>query len=791
VHFSLRANPDLLYRTRILIWLLLLFVVITTLAGLLLTLIPLARPNRILGLGMCATTFLGASTLLLRLHRMGDYRLCSTATWLLIQLAVFIGIVLAGGILQAPSTQLLIMSPLVAYFFGGVRGGNQSLVLSLFLVTALLTAKWIGIGFPQSIDTTHDLGISYLLASFFQLLLVSAMAFVYEFTDSKLKSERDHKRRKLQILARQDVLTGLPNRRSLEASLSERIAVSAGGDQPPRPFALCCIDLDGFKPINDRFGHKVGDEVLRAIGKRLRQFVRGNDVIGRLGGDEFTAIFGTDGCLLTEDRTGVEKLAERLLLLINQPVDTSVGALHVSASLGFAFYSHDGRDAESLKKAADNAMYEAKYAGGGGWRLLPPSAHPEKTVEPGKPISVADAPIGADFTGSAAVAADSHKVRSRVITFLDVFLHPALRTESTVVNRARILAATLLLVCLLLVATAAAMAMMPRYANKVTTVAIALAVFAVTALLLRLLQRRGNYVLCSATTLISLYLTMVAAICVTGGPTASITQMISVFPLIAYFFGGARWGNGMVAASLITIAVFTLLEIHGFHFYTLFDDATLTVSRVLNCIFGLAFTSGVALAYVLIARNLERERDLEQQSIERLAKTDVLTGLANRMSFDAELSIRLARANTGEPSPVFALCYLDLDGFKPINDRYGHDVGDDVLRAISERLTSCVREGDLVGRHGGDEFILLLNSVNNEAEMELVARRLLRAIAPPIQTRAGMLSVKGSLGFAMFPVDGDSEDALKSAADKAMYQAKAQGSGWRPCEPSGSRTVRV
>jgi diguanylate cyclase (GGDEF)-like protein len=683
---------------------------------------------------------------------------------------------------------LLVVPPLVAYFFGGVRGGNQSLALCLFLIAALLAAEWAGIRFPQAIGTAHDRAISQLLVCFFQLLFVSAMAFVYELTDRKLKSERDRKRRKLQILAQQDALTGLPNRRSLDASLGERITVGA----QPQPFALCCIDLDGFKPINDRFGHKVGDEVLRVVAERLHLFVRGNGVIGRQGGDEFIAIFDAGGCLPAANRAGVEMLAQRMLLLIGQAIETSVGTLHVGASLGFAFYPRNSCDAESLKKAADAAMYEAKCAGGNGWRLASSLTHPERTAEVGRKIPASTAQVETKPSQEASGATGDSEVKNRTIAFLDTMVHPALRVESTVLNRTRILVAALLLLCILLVATAMTMALTPLYANKDTTITITLVVFAITALLLRLLHRRGDYVLCSATTLIFLYLAMVATICVTGGAsTSSITQAISVFPLIAYFFGGARWGNSMVAASLATIAVFTLLDVNGFRFYTLFDDATLSVSRLLNCIVCILFTSGVAMAYVLIARNLERERDSEQQMIERLAQTDALTGLANRMSFDLQLTASIARGNAAEPRTIFALGYLDLDGFKPINDRYGHDVGDEVLRAISERLIGCVRESDLVGRHGGDEFILLLNSVKNEAEMELVARRLLRAIAPPIQTRAGMVDVKGSLGFAMFPSDGGNEDALKSAADKAMYLAKGQGSGWQPSEPNDSRTVGI
>jgi diguanylate cyclase (GGDEF)-like protein len=127
----------------------------------------------------------------------------------------------------------------------------------------------------------------------------------------------------------------------------------------------------------------------------------------------------------------------------------------------------------------------------------------------------------------------------------------------------------------------------------------------------------------------------------------------------------------------------------------------------------------------------------------------------------------------------FTLCYIDLDGFKPINDRYGHAVGDEVLKTISERLQSCTRDGDVVCRHGGDEFMVLFDSIKHEAQAALIAQRLLGAISPPIATRAGTVSVKASFGFAVFPDDGNNGETLKSAADKAMYAAKTQGGGWK------------
>jgi diguanylate cyclase (GGDEF)-like protein len=121
---------------------------------------------------------------------------------------------------------------------------------------------------------------------------------------------------------------------------------------------------------------------------------------------------------------------------------------------------------------------------------------------------------------------------------------------------------------------------------------------------------------------------------------------------------------------------------------------------------------------------------------------------------------------------------LDLDGFKPINDEFGHDVGDEVLQIVSERLLGCLRESDYVGRQGGDEFMLIFDAVNTTAQVEVFAKRVAQMIELPIHTSVGSLHVTGSLGFALFPGSADDADALKTAADRAMYAAKRSRSGW-------------
>jgi diguanylate cyclase (GGDEF)-like protein len=799
VHPTLRREPETLYRTRVLIGLLLAFSAIFAFACVVLPLTAMPPLNQALGIGICLSSFVGACALLQRLQRHGSYRFCSEATGLLIEVAVVIGICLSGGIMQSSATQLLVVPPLLAYFFGSLRAGNAALLLSLLIVLVFLSAEYAGIRFPQTVGTERDLRTLQLLICFINVLAVSAMAFTYELTAVKLKNERDREHQKALTMAQMDGLTGLANRRSLDISLKQRIE-SCGAGRPPHPFVLCCVDLDGFKPINDQYGHKVGDQVLRVVAERLRLSFRGNDVVGRNGGDEFTAMFDAVGCLPGAEGSNIGVFAERMLHMIGKPIETSAGRLQVGASLGFAFYPRDGRSAEALTRAADSAMYEAKSAGGSAWRIFRPASDSTPTVEdpplpPPSTQNAMDALPGASLLTERGDAG----IKARLIGVVDGFVHPSLRAESVALSRARVLAMALLLVGFVISVTGPVLLVAPLpLASKILGNAICVPIVITTVLLLAFLRRTGNYVVSSAAMVLMVYFAVLAGICVSGGAGVSCSaQLMAAAPLIAYFFGGGLWGTGMVVASLATIVVFALLEMTGFHFYGALDPGAAAMMQVIVAIIGLLFSSGMAFSYEFAARNLKRERDEEHKVVERLAHTDALTGLANRFRFDEALDLRVRRSTAAGSNACFTLCCLDLNGFKPINDRYGHDVGDEVLKVVAERLRRCVRDSDVAGRHGGDEFMLLLDGIRDEAQIKLIAQCVLQALAAPITTRAGELSIQGSLGFASFPDDGYSADTLKNAADKAMYAAKSEGGGWKlyrsefhqPASPSRGRTA--
>jgi diguanylate cyclase (GGDEF)-like protein len=131
---------------------------------------------------------------------------------------------------------------------------------------------------------------------------------------------------------------------------------------------------------------------------------------------------------------------------------------------------------------------------------------------------------------------------------------------------------------------------------------------------------------------------------------------------------------------------------------------------------------------------------------------------------------------------TLAVMFVDLDDFKNINDTYGHDAGDAVLRAIADRLLECTRNDDTVSRHGGDEFLYLLMEVQNEQDITAIADKLIEAIQAPCPLVAGGQEISpcihASVGISIFPRHGTTPEALINRADSAMYKAKRNKSGY-------------
>ncbi len=184
--------------------------------------------------------------------------------------------------------------------------------------------------------------------------------------------------------------------------------------------------------------------------------------------------------------------------------------------------------------------------------------------------------------------------------------------------------------------------------------------------------------------------------------------------------------------------------------------------------------SGSIFALVLSGRDCTEELH-RQEKLQKLAHTDALTGLSNRVYLLDRLKEILLRETRSSRGAV--LLFVDLDGFKGVNDRFGHQVGDRLLRLIGERLRHTLRRADTVARIGGDEFVVLLAEVDDAEVPERTARHILEVFALPFNLNGQLFAIGASIGIACTPENGAEAETLLLAADRAMYEAKAAGRG--------------
>jgi diguanylate cyclase (GGDEF)-like protein len=236
--------------------------------------------------------------------------------------------------------------------------------------------------------------------------------------------------------------------------------------------------------------------------------------------------------------------------------------------------------------------------------------------------------------------------------------------------------------------------------------------------------------------------------------------------------------DGAVLVIITLTALFYCFEVdvfanepgEGLKANTLELDEVLLVSAI--------FCGGLVIFALRRLAEQKREtarRIAAEQEIRTLAFHDALTGLPNRRQFDDAL--RAAIAAPPRAGGSHAVLLLDLNGFKRVNDVFGHAVGDEVLIRVAGRLSQCVRGGDLVARLGGDEFVVLLHDVEDLATARVTAARVLDRVNGQCQIDGTMIELRVSVGVALAPEHGREFDGLLRRADRAMYIAKAAGCG--------------
>jgi diguanylate cyclase (GGDEF)-like protein/PAS domain S-box-containing protein len=184
--------------------------------------------------------------------------------------------------------------------------------------------------------------------------------------------------------------------------------------------------------------------------------------------------------------------------------------------------------------------------------------------------------------------------------------------------------------------------------------------------------------------------------------------------------------------------------------------------------------AGLPTHYICVSRNITALRRSEEQ-LQRLAFYDSLTQLPNRALLNDRLRVALASAERRRD--LIAVMYLDLDGFKEVNDTLGHAAGDALLVETGRRIGCCIRASDTLARTGGDEFTVLLARASSIEDVTLIAERILEAVAAPIQVAGRTVRVGTSIGVSFYPRDGQDAETLQLKADLAMYKAKKAGRG--------------
>lgn len=295
---------------------------------------------------------------------------------------------------------------------------------------------------------------------------------------------------------------------------------------------------------------------------------------------------------------------------------------------------------------------------------------------------------------------------------------------------------------------------------------------------LLLLKQTENYQLCSNVMIMMLALVILTGIQITGGNLESpILQLLLMIPLWGFLLLGLKAGIVWLLVTMGLFAFTYLTDIYDVGNVQLLQSAD--VMRAMDVMFQFVLTAvigAVLIVYETLNRLLEKELHEEKIKLEHWASHDDLTGVPNRFEFFRRLKAHITEAN--ERAQTVGVVYIDLDGFKPVNDTHGHHTGDELLRAIAERLQETLRLSDTTARLGGDEFGLILPGIRVPDDIENIMPKILEAIRRPIYIEGREIIVRGSCGVSVFPLHGDDYTDLCKYADTAMYRAKVNSDSY-------------
>jgi diguanylate cyclase (GGDEF)-like protein len=287
-----------------------------------------------------------------------------------------------------------------------------------------------------------------------------------------------------------------------------------------------------------------------------------------------------------------------------------------------------------------------------------------------------------------------------------------------------------------------------------------------------MLKRTENYALCANFLLTVLITVTFYAVQITGGYIESpILQLALIPPVIAFLLLGLRGGISWLGLTLVLcMATYYSAKLNvGYTQYLQNEEVTQAMYILMQFVL-VMFVGAVLIVYETLNGLLRDELQAEKMKLEHWASHDDLTGVPNRFEFFRRLKAHISEAE--ERAQNVGIVYIDLDGFKPINDTHGHHMGDEALRAVAERLDRVLRLSDTTARLGGDEFALILPGIRVPDDVETIMPKILQAIREPIYVDGTELVVHASCGVAIYPNHSNDYNDLCRYADAAMYRAK-------------------
>ena len=257
------------------------------------------------------------------------------------------------------------------------------------------------------------------------------------------------------------------------------------------------------------------------------------------------------------------------------------------------------------------------------------------------------------------------------------------------------------------------------------------------------------------------------------------TATLLIYPVILFLAALRHDRRLIVYSTIITVIAMNILFAAAYPHFDRTISNKLICGDILGQVYRTVYIILIGMLIFSIPRIIERllknQKEIFDKSVEHftLAHHDALTGLANRRLLVDFLDKTIALASRNKNA--FAVIFIDLDGFKPVNDTYGHDAGDLLLKEIAQRLSRTVRESDIVARVGGDEFVIVTGEINRDSGAGLIARRIITIITAPVIIEGNSVSVGASIGISIFPSHGNDSESLIQMADQAMYRVKKTG----------------